>query len=326
MRTLKMNEFATKWDEISAIGHSAGRFRVFPDHPLSFFIDFSHNGKREVMIEVLAEDLNAPDLPAFRNIDLSVTEIAYGLKFGMILNDDDLSQSFSVMCYDLAKRSKRGKTVVSALQIFLNALNQWAELFKKKLSEGLSRSETIGLFGELVVIERLISDGLVDANLVIRGWSGPDGDARDIGLNGSRVEVKTQLSTKAIALKISSLDQLDDNGDKVHVILNRISPSNRGQSLIDVIEELKNLLKLNLSAYAEFERKLELASFDQSSAYASEKFGLDDAIVYLVNDSFPRLTHQNVPQGITAANYEISGSVLESYMISWKELFEVIND
>ena len=193
-----MNDFACKWDEISEIGHSAGRFRVFPDHPMNFFLDFSLNGKREVIIEVEAEALNIPSLPAFRNIDLSVTKIHSGIRFVMILDDDDLSQSFNVMCYDLAQRSKRGKTVVSAMNIFLNSLNQWAELFKKKPSDGLSRSETIGLFGELVVIERLILQGSIDSDLIIRAWSGPDGDARDIGFNGSRIEVNSVLDQSYI--------------------------------------------------------------------------------------------------------------------------------
>lgn len=325
MRKSTMNDFANKWDEISEIGHSAGRFRVFPDHPMNFFLDFSLNGKREVIIEVEAEALNIPSLPVFRNIDLSVTKIHSSIRFVMILDDDDLSQSFNVMCYDLAQRSKRGKTVVSAMNIFLNSLNQWAELFKKKPSDGLSRSETIGLFGELVVIERLILQGSIDSDLIIRAWSGPDGDARDIGFNGSRIEVKTQFSTKAVSINISSLDQLDDYGDKVYVVLNRISPSDNGDSLIDIVGKLRQLLKLRAIASDEFEIKLRLASFDKESAYANEKFGLDVAIVYLVNDSFPRLIRQSVPQGIVAANYEVRGQALESHKISWEDLFGALN-
>lgn len=320
-----MNDFANKWDEISEIGHSAGRFRVFPDHQMNFFLDFSLNGKREVIIEVEAEALNIPSLPVFRNIDLSVTKTHSGIRFVMILDHDDLSQSFNVMCYDLAQRSKRGKTVVSAMNIFLNSLNQWAELFKKKPSDGLSRSETIGLFGELVVIERLILQGSIDSDLIVRAWSGPDGDARDMGFNGSRIEVKTQFSTKAISLKISSLDQLDDYGDKVYVVLNRISPSDNGDSLIDIVEKLRKLLKLSAIASDEFEIKLRLASFDKESTYANEKFGLDIAIVYFVNDSFPRLTRQGVDPGIIAANYEIRGQALENHKASWEELFGALN-
>lgn len=325
MRKLEMNEFAAKWSEISHLRHTAGRFRIFPDHPLDFFLDFSLDGKREVIVEAKADGLQVSSLPSFQNIDLSISEISGGIKIGMILNEEDLSQSFSVMCFDLVQRSKRGTTVQAAMQIFITALNHWADLFKKRASGGLSRTEAIGLLGELLVIERLITDGSIDMNLVIQGWRGPDGDARDIGFNDSRIEVKTQFSTKAIALKVSSLDQLDDNGDRVHVVLNRISPAEYGQSLCEIVRRLEERLRSNNAAHSEFERKLELASFDQESIYANDRFGLDEAFVYVVNETFPRLTHHNVPQGISAASYEIEGTALEGHRASWEEMFGVIN-
>lgn len=325
MRKLEMNEFAAKWTEISHLRHTAGIFRIFPDHPLDFFLDFSLDGKREVIVEAKADGLQVCSLPAFQNIDLSISEISGGIKIGMILNEEDLSQSFSVMCFDLVQRSKRGTTVQAAMQIFITALNHWADLFKKRASDGLSRTEAIGLLGELLVIERLITDGSIDMNLVIQGWRGPDGDARDIGFNDSRIEVKTQFSTKAISLKISSLDQLDDNGDRVHVVLNRISPAENGRSLNQIVRRLEERLRPNNAAHSEFERKLELASFDQESTYANDRFGLDEAFVYIVNETFPRLTHHNVPQGISAASYEIKGTALEGHRASWEEMFGVIN-
>lgn len=321
-----MNEFASKWEEISQTGHAAGRFRVFPDHPLDFFLDFSLIGKREVMVEALADGLPVPNLPTFQNIELSITEVTGGLRIGMTLNDEDLSQSFSVMCYDLVQRSSKGISVPDALQIFLTALSHWADLFKQKLLGGLTRPETMGLLGELIVLEYLITNGPVNVLTAVKGWRGPDGDARDIGFNGSRIEVKTQLSTKAISLKISSLDQLDDNGGKLHVVLNRISPAENGYSLNEVVSRLSALLSQNRYVLSEFERKLELASYDHNSGYSKEKFGLDQTIIYLVNESFPRLTPQNVPQGIFAVCYEIRGIALENHVSSWDELLSTINE
>lgn len=321
-----MNEFASKWEEISQTGHSAGRFRVFPDHPLDFFLDFALNGRREVMVEAAADGLPVPNLPTFQNIELSIAEITGRLQIGMTLNDEDLSQSFSVMCYDLVQRSSKGINVPDALQIFLTALSHWADLFKQKLSGGLTRPETMGLLGELLVLEHLITNGSVNVLTAVKGWRGPDGDARDIGFNGSRIEVKTQLSTKAISLKISSLNQLDDNGGKLHVVLNRISPAENGHSLNEAVSRLSALLSQSRYALSEFERKLELASFDYDSEYSKEKFGLDQTIIYLVNESFPRLMPQNVPQGIFAVCYEIHGIALESHMSLWDELLGTINE
>jgi hypothetical protein len=321
-----MNEFSIKWDEISHAGYSAGRFRVFPDHPMDFFLDISLNGKREVVIEVIADGLVVPDLPTFQNIELFVIDISGGIRIGMMLNDENLYQSFSVMCYDLAQRSRYGVNTADALQIFLTVLSHWADLFKQKLSGGLTRPETIGLLGELIVLEQIIINGSVNLITAVKGWRGPEGDARDIGFNGLRIEVKTQLSTKAISLKISSLDQLDDNGGKLYIVLNRISPSENGYSLNNLVEKLKGILGNNRFALLEFDRKLELASFDCNNIYSKEKFGLDQTFIYFVNDSFPKLTPQNVPQGIFSINYEIRGIAIESHISSWNELLGTIND
>jgi hypothetical protein len=325
MRRLRMNEFAAKWSQIFEVGHAAGRFRVFPDHLLNFFLGISSEGKREVIVEIMSDSTNRPSLPSFQNIGLSISEINGGYQIGITLNEEDLSQSFSVMCFDLAQRSIRGNTVASAVQIFLTALNHWADLFKKRRTNGLSPSEVIGLLGELLVIEKLITDGSIDIEFTIQGWRGPDGDARDIGFNGSRIEIKTQRSTKPISLKISSLDQLDDNGDSVYIVLNRISPSQHGCSLNEIVIRLHEHLQPYNSAHSEFERKLELALFDSEADYANNSYGLDESFVYIVNKTFPRLTMNNVPKGITAVNYVINGASIDGHKVSWRDLFGAIN-
>ena len=78
-----MNEFEAKWADLASGGHSAGRFRVYPDHLLNFHVQYSLAGCREVVIDVLGEDLPMLDLPAFRNIDLVFLKIAGGIRIGM---------------------------------------------------------------------------------------------------------------------------------------------------------------------------------------------------------------------------------------------------
>jgi len=116
------------------------------------------------------------------------------------------------MCYDIAERSKRGETVEAAAVIAIACLRDWADLLKRRGSQGLNRNEAIGLWGELRTLDALLESTKQNELQIVQGWRGPDGDQRDIGFNNTRIEVKTQLSTKSIGLKISSLDQLDDRG------------------------------------------------------------------------------------------------------------------
>lgn len=320
-----MNEFEEKWVEVANGGHSAGRFRVYPDHVLNFYVQYSLAGYREVAIELLGENLPPFDLPAFRNIDLVKLQIAGGVRIGMTLLDGDLGKNFSLMCYDLAERSGAAASIDAAAAILLRALHNWAELFKRRANDGLTREEVLGLVGELLVLESILSESRVDREALILGWRGPDGDARDIGVNGARIEVKAQRSTSQLKLRISSLAQLDDRGDRVFVALMRLSPSETGRSLVAIVEDFKKLLVARPLAALEFERKIALSGMSVESELSQEAYALDDRLVYAVTANFPRLTPENVPLGIAAAQYEVMGPPLESCRTSWDVLIGAVD-
>jgi hypothetical protein len=321
-----MNDFEAKWSKLSAVGHSGGRLRVYPDHLLDFFLDFSLSGRREVIIEAKGVDYDLTDLPSFENLEVAYTKFPNGVRIGLTLTFDQLIKSFAVMCFDLAERSKSAESINSALGIVIECLRNWAELFKRRGNIGLTRNEAIGLLGELTVLEKLLADMSGNEVLIIQGWRGPNNDQRDIGFNSTRIEVKTQLSTQAICLRISSIDQLDERGDRIKVALNRISPSDSGLSLADMVQRLSHLLQRENLALSEFERKMELSGYMPDFAVSKEKFGLDEQILYTVSDDFPRLIPGNVPLGIKAVQYEISGPVLSHFRIEWKDLMESLNE
>jgi hypothetical protein len=320
-----MNEFEARWTAISDSGHAAGCYRVYPDHPLDFYVQYSLAGLRELVVELTATDLPTFDLPAFRNIDVVKVPILGGVRIGMTLQDSDLSKSFSVMCYDLAERSRLADTTVSAAGILLNALENWSELFRKLPNEGLTREQVLGLIGELLVLEALLADANLAPGVLIHGWGGPDREARDIGVNGTRIEVKAQRSTTSTKLRISSLHQLDERGDRVFVVLIRLTPSEQGRSLVDLVQHLQTLLSATPLAALEFQRKLALAGMTAEAGFSQEPYSEDQRLVYRVTQTFPRLVLGNVPEGVTAAQYEISGPALDSCRVTWADITEAIH-
>jgi len=310
---------------IAHSGHAAGRFRVYPDHQLNFYVQYSLAGLREVAIEVLGANLPNFELPAFENIQVASLQITGGVRIGLTLMESELARNFSVMCYDLAERSKAARSPEAAAGILLRTLDSWAELFRRRGHEGLTREEVLGLVGELLTIEALLNDSSLDPEALILGWGGPNGDARDIGVNGARVEIKAQRSTGALKLRISSLAQLDDRGDRVFVLLWRLSHSETGRSLMDVVRAIQARLELRPLASAEFERKITLSSMSADSDFSNEPYSVDDRIAYAVATVFPKLVPCNVPAGITAAQYDIAGPELETHRTTWDSLLGAIN-
>ncbi len=321
-----MNDFESQWRDLSASGHSGGRLRVYPDHILDFFINYSLGGNRELMIEAKGVSFDVNELPSFENLELIVKNTGSGICIGLTLTDNELVNSFSVMCYDIAERSKRGETTEAAAVIAIECLRDWAALLKRRSQKGLSRNEAMGLWGELSTLDALLNARPGNEYQIIKGWGGPNGEQRDIGFNRNRFEIKTQLSTRSIGLRISSLDQLDDRGDQLKVILNRISPSDKGLSVEDLIKKISQRLGTSRSALSEFELKIELAGFDADLEVCKELFSLDEQINYIVREDFPRLVPGKVPDGIRSAEYEISGAAIADFQISWEELVENLSE
>jgi hypothetical protein len=321
-----MNDFELQWKNLSNLGHSGGRLRVYPDHILDFFIDYSLNGSPELIIEAVGVDHFGIELPFFENLDVVFREIEKGTQLGLILTDEHLFKNFTVMSYDIAERSKNFSTINEAFSSVIDCLRNWADLLKRRGKVGLSRNEAIGLWGELITLNDLLASSISSHESIVFGWRGPNGDQRDIGFNKRRIEIKTQLSTKAVSLRVTSLDQLDDKDGSLNVVLNRISPSDFGLSILDLIANISNSLTSNRISLSEFERKILLAGVDDGFEVFSEKFELDERLVYVVDDSFPRLTPKNVPVGIKSAEYEISGIAISKFQLDWQDFLESIND
>lgn len=321
-----MNDFEKQWVGLSSLGHSGGMLRVYPDHLLDFFINYSLEGNRELIIEANGVATEFNELPSFENIKLNIKSIPNGQCIGLTLTDKELAQNFAVMCFDLAERSKRGFSTAEALLIAIECLRDWSDLLKRRRKSGLTRSEVMGLWGEVSTLLALLDATPNFTNQIVIGWRGPHGDQRDIGFNNTRIEVKTQLSTRSIGLHITSLDQLDETGEKLKIILYRITPSVTGLSLIEIIGKIENELRMFTGALSEFERKLALIGFNPETESCAERFGMDDIFIYNINEGFPRLIPGNVPQGIKSAEYEISGAAITPFLVTWAQLIEGINE
>lgn len=321
-----MNDFELQWNALGVKHHSSGRLRVYPDHRLDFFIDYALNGNRELIIEARDIVFNFPELPFFENLEVIFAQTSNGAKIGITLTDEHLFKSFTVMCFDIAERSKGGKSVEDAFMISLECLRDWSELFKRRGKIGLTRNEVIGLWGELSTLESILQVNVASDELIVQGWRGPNGDQRDIGFNKTRLEVKTQLATKGISLRITSLDQLDDNGNNLKIILNRITPSDKGFSVIELSQRLFQRFESNRITYSEFERKIVLSGLSEDLEVCKEKFDLDEQLIYEVAENFPKLTLSNVPMGINKAEYVISGAAITSFQIDWDTLVEALSD
>ncbi|MDI1302583.1 MAG: PD-(D/E)XK motif protein [bacterium] len=319
------SDFIGKWDEISKHGHSAGRFRVCPDHLLDLFIGFSVSGEREFTLEFSAPNMTEDEVPEFENMIVQAGDANGIHNLTLRLTDRGLTDLFSIICSDLAEASSVVESAEGAIRIFVVRLCRWAELLRRRNTHELSFKERLGLLGELSMLVWIIDECHVDAPLVIRGWRGPEGDTNDIGLNNVRVEVKAQLSTQRQSLKISSLDQLDWDGRNLFIAVSRFCPSDGGISLESLVSTVSSRLVTNSHELVEFQRKLIVGRYDPDAGYVNETFKLEGLSIYQVVEGFPRLVPGSVPLGVSRVRYEIACEAINDFLVNPSELEARIN-
>lgn len=320
------NNFTSKWDECNTIGWNAGIFRVFPEHCLDFFIGFSSAGEREFTFKWTEESPTIGTGYEFKQIKVTHNQVGNDCYLVLTLKNKELSDLFSIVCFDLAQATENASSPKSGANIIFNRLKRWSELLIKGSSRQMSFQERLGLLGELCMVDWITTETNIPIEIVISGWRGPEGDTNDIGINGSRLEIKAQLSTQPIGIKVSSLTQLADDGKKLCVVLHRFSSSKNGVNLTSLVEKISRKIGLNSNVLMNFQRKLILSGYDENENYSDESFQLDHRYVYSVTTNFPRLQPSSVPEGISKVTYFIEGNSILNFAIDMLALKEQLND
>jgi hypothetical protein len=217
---------------------------------------------------------------------------------------------FATVCAD-ALQSSAGVPPVEVLTSFLARLHAWRYFLRERRS-GLTRNETVGLMGELVVLRRLIQD---DATL-LANWTAPDDGLHDFELTGHALEIKSTLGSAA-TLHISSLDQLDTSGlrrlDLLHV---RLVETPTGECLEDMIQVIFSCLVQEVArrdlANALLRRGL---MPDDTGARDSPRVSVQALTAFAVEKNFPRLIRASVPPAIAEVGYMLELRGIEAYSV-----------
>jgi hypothetical protein len=221
------------------------------------------------------------------------------------LEDRDRIDLFTTVCADAISASDGND---QALPVFLDRLDAWRRFLRERNS-GLSREETTGLIGELLVLAELVA--LDPAALVF--WEAPEDGLHDFHHQGHALEVKTSLGP-AFLVRISTLDQLEITGlrrlDLLHV---RLIESPDGTTLGTIVSDI--MARLEEPSRRAFENALLRRGLmpDDTAARSSPRVEMRAIDAYRVEATFPRLGRRDVSQAITDAQYSLDVRALASF-------------
>lgn len=296
-----LETLVTAWDELARVAPIAQQYRSRV---------ISADAALEIRAGMRAID-NAPclmlqtTLPAdamfeLGGMRLSSVPDAAGPILVLSLEDAARHDLFTTICADVVAAAMQPDQN-AALNEFLARLDAWRQFLRDR-RDGLSRMETVGLIGELIVLEHLMEIGCDGLTC----WQAPVDGLHDFQRDGHALEVKTGLGP-ASAITISLLDQLDTTGlRRLNLLHVRLIESPSGRSLCDIVAGVSAAL-LEEQSRARFENLLLRRGLlpGDDIARSMPKVQLRTIDAYTVADGFPRLVRSGLPLAITEATYTL---------------------
>jgi hypothetical protein len=166
-------------------------------------------------------------------------------------------------------------------------IEKWKYMLSLESEKKLDTQAIIGLFGELLLLERLMELQGAD---VFKNWVGPLGNRHDFEFELNSIEVKTTTSKSARELTVHGLDQLEPYpGKKVIVFKIRLELDPAGISLPALIDRV---LEINLVNQEKFFEKLSRVGYvlEHKESYADLRFQPVLFQVIPVDSQFPRIS------------------------------------
>lgn len=240
----------------------------------------------------------------------------------LMLEDSSDHELFYGLSKTLVNAVNRIGEAKARLILIFNHLKRWQVFFSKKGRKILSKSQIIGLYGELLFLRELVDNG-VPNDRAVDFWTGPDRSHHDYLINDTAFEIKALSGLERKSVGISSEDQLDYIGKRLFLRIYHIresGSSTHGESLNDAVDAVtKNLFK-DSAALTMFDTKLLEAGYVNLDEYSEPHWTVTTTTTYNVTDQFPRVVRADLPAGVMNVSYEIALEKIEAFKASQSEV------
>lgn len=286
--------------EKGALSHTYQR--IDSDYKVDIFLGYNDEGK---MSMVITENGRETSVKSSKFISAQLKRREDGkLALSFDLLDNTYKSMFLIFCKDIIITCEKAGSEM-AISNGLMRWKYWKEMFGKKKTNVLDKSEIKGLIGELLELRDFFMKKW-DVETAVESWMGPLLGHKDFEIDDTWYEVKS-VNENAIQVTISSLEQLesDVNGYLVVVRLEDTSSVlgysiNLNEVVISVAEKISDPDVLEL-----FRTKLDNIGYSFDAEYDNYNFLYKGTQRYCVDERFPRLRRSEIASTIGNAKYTI---------------------
>jgi len=272
-----------------------------------FFVSINEKNQKLFVVQVPLI-VNA-DIPSELNsVDVEIVKFDENkTRLLCVLTDDKYIENFTLVIKDVAHRCKEYSDE-SLIGKSIDRLYAWTDLLKPS-RKGITDTAQRGLWGEMFVLREYMSNvhPIKDA---VRFWVGQDKKKQDFTLNHIALEVKTTMSSSTPTINISSTDQLERVTDRLYLIQIFMNKGNEPDaiSLKDLYEEINELIGDDTETKASFLLDLTKIYGKATEKQINEKFVFLDYDLYEIDDNFPKISVEDMPDAIRGIKYQIERS------------------
>lgn len=271
---------------------------------------------------VIAPGVASDSVATFETAGLRLSRAADpgGVLLVLSLEEPARRDLFAEICSDCIRSVVSGEENGEGdlVSLLASRLSAW-RAFLRDQSGGLSRRETVGIIGELLLLDQLLDHG-ADA---VGMWTAPDGGLHDFERASNALEVKTSLGA-ARRLHISTLDQLDEAGlASLHVAHLRLVEVPDGEMPEEIAARIETRLDGERARGAFRNALLRRGLAPGAVADPGLRVRLAGTEFYAVHEGFPRLRRGDVGLGIVEAEYQIEVRALSGFQADAAAMFGV---
>jgi hypothetical protein len=319
------------WSSLEAEAEYPGfltrRLASAPDRDVLVFWEGGKHGRRGLSIKAAgAVEYVAARLPDVYGLDTAVSASGPGRSELRIAESRGaVSSVFETLIEDVV-RTLADDVSSEALAAVCRRLDLWKQFFTVS-RDGLSLNQQAGLFAELTVLIDVMC-AAVGEESAARAWYGPEGALQDFADDRLGVEVKSVSSTGPAMVTIANERQLDDGlvGELLLAVYKiDIREAGEGQTLPGKIEDVRAHLAGHESASALFEAKLIRSGYsDAHWAKYGHRMTVRSAAWFRVAGSFPRITEQELPAGVSHVSYKVNVESCQEWALDPEAAIETI--
>ena len=274
-------------------------------------------GRRKIVVHLLASACSHLNLPTGGKGFELVVEHRPPSEYAVLHLEERSSAGnaiFSMVCADLIAVSKTSADVSTASMLFCNRLIAWKRFFESKGEQGITREDYVGLWGELHVMDAMLSAGTPPSD-ALRAWLGPIGAPQDYSFGTRAIEVKTSAGAEMGLVQISNVMQLDDS-TLSHLYLVCVHCDFRpeaGMSMSELRDGIREQLGPALSG--PFTDCLVSRGLGEPDVTPWAKWGFTvmNVRAFAVQGAFPRFCVNDVPQGAVDVTYALQLGACSPY-------------